>query len=94
MNLRDKILATAVQRARHTGLMTFTRKHVADVANCSEANVSYHFGTMKQLRAIVIAYAIEHEVIEVIAQARALRHPALRGLSAQLKERVAAHIAR
>jgi AcrR family transcriptional regulator len=94
MKLKDSILFYAVQRARHTGLMQFTREQVAKVAGCSEANVSYHFGTMEKLRAAVVDYAIEHETIEVLAQARALRHSSLGRMSAELRQRVADHIAR
>lgn len=94
MKLKDSILFYAVQRARHTGLMQFTREQVAKVAGCSEANVSYHFGTMEKLRVAVVDYAIEHETIEVLVQARALRHPALGRMSAALKERVVAHMMR
>lgn len=92
--LKDAILVCAVQRARHTGLMAFTREQVAKVANCSEANVSYHFGVMDKLRTAVVEYAVENEVVEILAQARAVRHPALGRMSQQLRERVAAHIAR
>lgn len=94
MNLREKILRYAVQCAKHPGqLMQFTREQVAAGCQCSEANVSYHFGTMENLRLAVIDFAVEGEVLEVLAQARAVRHKALIGrLSPRLKARVVEHM--
>lgn len=94
MKLKERILRYAVQCAKHAGQLTqFTREQVAAGCECSEANVSYHFGTMDKLRVAVIEHAVEHEVLEVLAQARAVRHKALLGrLSPRLKERVVEHM--
>lgn len=94
MSLKNRILAVAVRLSRQNGLMMFTRETVAEQADCSEGNVSYHFGTVGKLREAVIDYAVEHEIIEVISQARAFKHPALGRMSQELRDRVAAHIAR
>lgn len=94
MKLKERILVVAVRLVRNDGLMVVTRAQIAEQAGCSEANVSYHFGTMERLRVAIIEHALDHELIEVLSQARAVRHPSLGRMSAALKERVAAHIAR
>lgn len=94
MILKDKILHQAVAIARNLGLRAITRELVAEAATCAAGTINYHFATVDALRDAVIDYAVDNEVIEVIAQARAERHPRLKGrLTPALKERVAAHIA-
>jgi AcrR family transcriptional regulator len=91
--LKDEILVCAVAIAKGLGLSAVTRVEVAHVAECAVGTVNYHFDTMDALRNAVVEYAVQNEVVEVIAQARAIRHPAVRRLAPALKERVAAHIA-
>lgn len=95
METKERILRYAVECAKRGQLTHFTRDQVAAGCECSEANVSYHFGTMEKLRLAVITYAVDNEVIEILAQARANRHPALHGrLTPTLKERVVAFMSR
>lgn len=95
MNTKQAILISALTLARKTGLMQFTRLQLAEHAACSEANVSYHYGTMDKLRTAVVVFAVESEAVDVLAQARALRHQALHGrLTPALKERVATYLMR
>jgi AcrR family transcriptional regulator len=94
MILKDTILNAAVTIARNYGLRGLTRQTVADASACAVGTVNYHFETMDALRDAVVDFAVANEVIEVLAQARAERHPRLKGrLTPALKERVAAHIA-
>ena len=94
MILKDTILKHAVSIAQNLGLRCVTRRRVATKADCAVGTVNYHYETMDALRDAVVDYAIANEVIEVLAQARAERHPRLKGrLTSTLKERVAAHIA-
>lgn len=92
--LKSSILGAAVTISRTHGLHRLTRLEVACAAECSTGVVSHHFGDMNGLRAAVIEYAVEHMVLEILAQARADKHPALERMSADLKARVAAHIVR
>lgn len=94
MKLVERILVVAVRLARNGGLTTVTRAQIAEQADCSEANISYHYGCMEQMRHAIVEYALQHEVIEVLSQARAIRHPSLGRMSPALKERVANHITR
>lgn len=92
--LKATILGAAVTISRKYGIHRLTRLEVACAAECSTGLVSHHFGDMDGLRNAVVEYAIQHEVLEIIAQARAEKHPALGRMSAALKERVAAFIVR
>lgn len=91
--LKDTILKEAVGVAKNLGFAALTRRTIAHASACAVGTVNYHFETMDALRNAVVDYAVANEVVEVIVQARAIRHPGVRRLSPALKERVAAHIA-
>ena len=94
MILKETILHEAVGIARNLGLRAITRQTVARASACAVGTVNYHYETMDALRDAVVDYAVQNEVIEVLAQARAERHPRLKGrLTPALKGRVADHIA-
>lgn len=92
--LKATILGTAVGIARQAGLQNITRVEVAHLAECSTGIISHHFGDMDGLINAVVEYAVQHEVLEIITQARAIKHVALEKMSAALKERVADFIVR
>jgi AcrR family transcriptional regulator len=91
--LKATILGAAVTLARKNGLHRLTRLDVACAAECGTGTVSYHFGDMDGLTNAVVEYAVQHEVLEILAQARIDKHPSLRRVSAELKARVAAYLA-
>lgn len=94
MILKDIILREAVHLAKGLGLHGITRERVAQASACAVGTINYHFATVDALRDAVVDYALDNEVIEIIAQARVEKHPRLKGrLTSALKERVAAHIA-
>lgn len=90
--LKATILGAAVTLARKNGLHRLTRLDIATAAECGTGTVSYHFGDMDGITNAVVAYAVEYEVLEILAQARIDKHPALGRMSTALKERVANHI--
>lgn len=93
MPLKDQILLTAVKLAKRDGLRRFIKADIARIVGCGTGSVNYHFRSMEQLRSAIIKHAIEYEVIEILVQARAERHPCLRGrLTPALKERIANQI--
>lgn len=92
--LKSRILVEAVMLATKRGLHRLTRLNVAIAAECGVGTVSYHFGDMDGLTNAVVEYAVQHEVLEILAQARADKHPSLGRMSAALKERVAAYLIR
>lgn len=94
MQLKERILGAAVALAKREGLRRFVKADIARAVWCGTGSINYHFSTMDKLRVAVIDHAIKHEIVEILAQARAERHPRLIGrLTPALKERVAQHIA-
>lgn len=93
---KPQILESAVSLAHEKGLRKFSRADVAKRIKLASATVSYHFGTMDVLRRAVVEFAIKNEVLPVLADARADRDSAelYRRMSAGLKQKVAAYIAR
>lgn len=63
-----QILAAALKMAARYGYMRITRETVANAAGVSEALVTYHLGTMSELRRAVMREAVRTECLSVIAQ--------------------------
>lgn len=95
-NSKPAILNAAVSLAAAKGLRKFSRDEVAEKSGMASATVSFHFGTMDDLRKEVVTVAIQREYVSILADARADRDSAklFTGMSAELKEKVAAYIAR
>lgn len=93
---KPEILVAAVSLAREHGLRNFSRADVAKKAKVASATVSYHFGEMPALHRAVVEYAIEHEVVSVLADARTDRASTdlYVRMSAELKTKVAAYLTR
>lgn len=68
------ILKAAVELARAKGFRKFSRLEVARKADTATGTVSYHYGDMGGLRTAVMQHAIDHEVLEIVAQGLAERH--------------------
>lgn len=96
--LKATILGAAVTLARKNGLHRLTRLDIATAAECGTGSVSYHFGDMVGVVAAVVEYAVQHEIVEILAQVRAdlplSQYPSVRRMSAELKARVAAYLVR
>jgi len=91
---KTAILAAAVTLARRHGLFKFSRIEVAEEAEVGESTVSYHFGTMEKLRTAIVQYAVKNEILSILADARASRESVGVPMSEELRNKVAAHIAR
>ena len=66
---RDELLnAALIVAARPGGWAALTRASVAKEAQCSDALVSAHFGTMIEFRRSVMRAAIKRRALSVIAQ--------------------------
>lgn len=89
------ILEQAVQLAKEKGLRKFSREELAKLANVGASTISFHFENMDELRREIVRHAVRNEIIPILADARSERatYGVLR-LSPELKEKVAAHIAR
>lgn len=91
---KPAILSAAVSLARKRGLHSFSRLEVSEEAKVGESTVSYHFGTMPELRTAVVQYAVKHKILSILADARASRESTGVPMSEELKNQVAAYIAR
>lgn len=93
---KPKILLAAVVLAKSEGLRAFSREQVAKASKVAEATISFHFRNMDVLRRDVVAHAIEHEVLPILADARIDRKSAelYTRMPAELKEKVAAFVSR
>jgi AcrR family transcriptional regulator len=91
---KPAILVAAVKLAREQGLHKFSRIEVATEAGVGESTVSYHLGQMPAVRTAVVKYAVEHEIMSILADARAGRESVGVPMSEELRKKVAAYIAR
>ena len=89
------ILEVAVALAKEHGLRKFSRSQVAKKTGLASATVSFHFGSMDALRTEVVKYAVENEVLSILADVRTDRDRAdfSARMSAELKKKVANYIA-
>jgi DNA-binding transcriptional regulator YbjK len=87
--LKNAILQAAVNLSKQKGFMRVFRVEIAKAAGCVEGTVSYHFGTMRDMRAAIMAHAIEHEVLEVVAQGLAIDYLPTRKAPEALKRKAA-----
>lgn len=88
---RENILDTAVAVAERDGLPNLTRREVALAAGISEALVARYFPRMVTLRQQIMAQAVRHENLTLIAQGLAGKCEIAREAPQELKQR-AAHI--
>jgi hypothetical protein len=79
------ILCVALERARTVGYNNLTRAVVADAAGVSEALVSHYFGTMTELKEVVMAEAVKRGIVEIVAQGLAAGNPVARAASEEVK---------
>lgn len=91
---KPDILEAAVKLASSTGLYLFTRAEVATESGMAESTVSFHFGTMDELRHEVVKRAVNTENLPILADARSGRAPINVPMNAKLRKKVAAFIAR
>lgn len=65
---KEAIAEVALQLAGATHYQQVQRKHVAEALGVTPPAITYHFGTMQQLRRAVMRAAIAAENLGVIAQ--------------------------
>ncbi len=85
----DRILSSAVNCARSAGVQWITRAEVARVASVQPAAVSYHWGSMLDLKRAVFAEAVRLHILPLIAQGLADGNEACRNAPAWLREKAA-----
>ena len=87
------ILDAALEKARVVGYDRLTRAAVAEVAGVSEALVSHYFGSMDELRAVIMAEAVKRGIVEIVAQGLAAGNPVARSASEEVKQAALAWMA-
>jgi AcrR family transcriptional regulator len=90
---KPTILKAAVKLANDVGLFQFSRVDVANAASVGESTVSYHFGTMPELRTAIAQHAVDHKMLKILADARAGREKVGVTMSAALRKQIAKYIA-
>lgn len=90
---KPTILSAAVKLANDMGLHQFSRVDVATEAGVGESTVSYHFGTMPELRTAIVKHAVKREMLKILADARAGREAVGVPMSATLRKKIAKYIA-
>lgn len=86
---KETIIKTATQLAVRVSFDKLTRAQIAAKLEIFPSSVSFHCGTMEELRAAVVAYAIANEYVAVVGQALAVRHPLALKAPAKLRARAA-----
>jgi len=77
--MKDKLITAAVKIAEKTPLYMVTRGAIAKRAKCAPSLVSFYTGTMEDLRASIVAKAVEENNAAVVANALAAHHPGVKG---------------
>lgn len=91
-DLGNRVLEAAVELAKGVGYQWITRDQVAEAAGVASGSVNGAYGSMVELKRAVLRHAVEHEIVEIVAQGLADGHVIAREAPAALKERAAARM--
>lgn len=87
------ILDAAVAAAKKHGFANLRLVHIAAQAECSNALVVSHYGTMAQMRRAVMRAAVKQEILAIIAEGLATHDPVARKVSPELQRKALATLA-
>lgn len=65
---KEQLLLVAVDLAKRDGYANVTRAAISELAGVSEALVSHYFGGMNDMKEAIMREAVDHGVIEIVAQ--------------------------
>lgn len=88
-----EIIDAALKLAAKCGYQNVTRGAIADSLGISEALVSYHVGTMPNLRRTMVRAAIARPVLRVLGQAVAADDIHARKAAPELRQKALASLA-
>lgn len=94
VDAHELILRAAVILSTRDGYANITRDQIAEFAGVASGTVTYHFGDMNALRAAVMRFAVDKEVLKIVADGLADGNLIARKASDQLKRRAAMSITR
>jgi AcrR family transcriptional regulator len=89
----EQIVSIALTMAEKHGLQHVTRERIAKQSDVSEALVSYHLGTMGNLRRRLVREAIKRPCLKVLAQALAAGDSHAQKAPDELKKKALASLA-
>ena len=84
--MKAELIAVAVRLSEKTPLYMVTRGAIAKKAKVAPSLVSYYIGTMDEMRADIVAAAIETENVAALANAIRANHPGVASASHALKK--------
>lgn len=89
---KEEILVAAVEVAQLVGLSNMRRDAVAERAGVANGLVSRYFSTMLQLRHAVVRYAVQKQILSIIAQGLAAGEAEARKAPEDLKRKALASL--
>lgn len=89
---KEEILVAAVEVAQLVGLDKLRRDAVAERAGVANGLVSRYFNTMLQLRHAVVRYAVQKQILSIIAQGLAAGEVEARKAPEDLKRKALASL--
>lgn len=89
---KASILEAAISAAQKQSFSGLRLHHIATAADCSNALVVSHFGTMTKMRRAVMRAAISRELLPIIAQGVAMSDPAAIKAPKELKDKALASL--
>lgn len=88
----DRLLLAALELARTVGYMRVTLEGIARQAGVTHGLVTHYLGRIDDVRDMLVQLAVDTEVVEVVAQGLAARHPAALAASTELQVRAVAYM--
>lgn len=90
---KNELIKAALALAKVHGYKAVTREQIAERCKVSSALVSYHMGTMPDMRRTLIRHAVAQRALRVIGQALAAGDAEVRLIPAELKKEALASLA-
>ena len=92
-NRNRAVLDAAIELAETNGYSNITRDLVAERAGVAAGSVHNAYGDMAALKDAVIAAAVERQILPIVGQALAARHPVALKAPEELKAKALSSLA-
>ncbi len=90
---RELIIVAALKLAKAGNYATLTRTQVATAAQVATGSISNYMGVDGNMPKVIMAEAVEREIIEIVAQGLAVGDQIAKGASREVKQKAAQLIA-
>lgn len=91
---QQRILAAAIKVAKRDGWIAMRRDDVATEADCATGLIHRYYGTMYQLRNVVMRHAVKEGVTSIVAEGLTVGDPTARQAPANVKKAAAQALVR